>query len=147
MNSMLENIWMELSKERGSPLQEKSLRLDKVADLCKNTFSLFISNLPKEVSRVELEAMFERVGKIIDSFILTDRKQGQRVASDLSGSRQNKRHYALLIWQEDDRGEEEGFLLLLRGRESSGTVSVLHSFLHLLLDQLGGSKAHLLTRS
>lgn len=58
VNSMLENIRMELSKERGSPLQEKSLRLDKVADLCKNTFSLFISNLPKEVSRVELEAMF-----------------------------------------------------------------------------------------
>lgn len=55
---MLENIRMELSKERGSPLQEKSLRLDKVADLCKNTVSLFISNLPKEVSRVELEAMF-----------------------------------------------------------------------------------------
>lgn len=41
---------------------------------------MYVSNLPKEISKVELEAMFCRVGRIVDSFIPVDwttrRKRG-----------------------------------------------------------------------
>lgn len=46
--------------------------LDCVVSLWRGLVSLFISNLSPETSRVELESMFWRVGKILDTFIPVD---------------------------------------------------------------------------
>lgn len=52
--------------------------LDRVVSLWRGLVSLFISNLSPETSRVELESMFWRVGKILDTFIPVDRKIGKK---------------------------------------------------------------------
>lgn len=67
-------------------LQEGSsrpnLRKDHGPDIgsenCKKAFSLFTSMLPMDISKVELEAMFCRAGKIIDTFIPIDRRTGKK---------------------------------------------------------------------
>lgn len=46
--------------------------------LRQNCFSLFVSNLFEETSKVELEAMFCKAGKFVDSFIPVDRTTGMK---------------------------------------------------------------------
>ncbi|XXG41859.1 hypothetical protein AAC387_Pa01g2233 [Persea americana] len=43
-----------------------------------SSFSLFVSNLPPAISKAELEAMFIKAGKVIDSFSPTDRSFGKQ---------------------------------------------------------------------
>lgn len=47
-----------------------------------STFSLFVSNLPSAISKVELEAMFVRAVKVTDSFIPTDCSSGKQRGFD-----------------------------------------------------------------
>ena len=41
-------------------------------------FSLFVSNLPTAISKTELEAMFCRAGKVVNSFIPVERATGKQ---------------------------------------------------------------------
>lgn len=50
----------------------------KILELRENSFSIFVSNLPEEISKVELEAMFCRAGKILDSFLPIDKSSGKK---------------------------------------------------------------------
>lgn len=45
--------------------------------LGENTFSLFVSNIPEDSAKPELEAIFWRAGKIRDSFIPIDKISGK----------------------------------------------------------------------
>lgn len=45
--------------------------------LREKSISLFVSNLPESISKPELEAMFMRAGRIVDVFILMDRRRGK----------------------------------------------------------------------
>ena len=53
---------------------------DRISAICNESFSLFVSNLPETTTSVELEAMFCRAGRIVDSFIpinrITSKKRG-----------------------------------------------------------------------
>lgn len=49
----------------------------KILALRQNNFSLFVSNLPAEIPKIEVEAMFYRVGRIIDVFIPSYRNTGK----------------------------------------------------------------------
>lgn len=51
---------------------------DRVVNRRRGLVSLFISNLSLDSSRVELEAMFWRAGKIMNTFIPVDRKTGRK---------------------------------------------------------------------
>lgn len=49
----------------------------KILALRRNSFSLFVSNLPAEISKTEVEAMFHRAGRISDVFIPYDQTAGK----------------------------------------------------------------------
>lgn len=53
----------------------------KILALRENTISLFVSNVPASISSSELEAMFCRAGRILDSFIPKDTVNGKAGAS------------------------------------------------------------------
>lgn len=46
--------------------------------LRKKSFSVFVSNLSLQISKLELEAMFCRVGRIVDSFIPVEKSSGNK---------------------------------------------------------------------
>lgn len=50
----------------------------KILRLRENSLSLFVSNLPEEMSNVEFEAMFCWVGKTLYSFIPIDESNGKK---------------------------------------------------------------------
>ena len=56
----------------------KSLLPHRILQLRENSFTLFVSNNPEEMSKTELEAMFSRAGKIWDSFIPIDKMIGKK---------------------------------------------------------------------
>lgn len=67
--------------ERGGKKQEdnvKPLLPSHLLALKRRSFSIFVSNLPSNISKSELEAMFCRVGRIADSFIPCDRHYGNQ---------------------------------------------------------------------
>ena len=51
---------------------------DHISAICNEAFSLFVLNLPETISKLELEAMFCRAGRIVDSFIPIDRNTGKK---------------------------------------------------------------------
>lgn len=57
--------------------KEKLLSL-RILSLWQDSVPLFAANLPVEISRTELEAMFWRAGRIIDSFMPVDRSTGKK---------------------------------------------------------------------
>lgn len=59
-----------VTKDR-EPLQ------DLIISLRQQSFSLFVSNLHEEISKIELETMFCKAGRIVDSFIPIDRSSGK----------------------------------------------------------------------
>lgn len=50
----------------------------RILHLRDNAFSLFVSNIPENLSKIELVAMFWRPGKILDSFIPIDKLSGKK---------------------------------------------------------------------
>lgn len=50
----------------------------KIGALRQSSFSLFVSNLPEDISKPELKAMFWRAGRIVDFFIPVDRASGKK---------------------------------------------------------------------
>eukprot|EP00268_Persea_americana_P010845 TRINITY_DN14439_c0_g1_i14.p1 TRINITY_DN14439_c0_g1~~TRINITY_DN14439_c0_g1_i14.p1 ORF type:complete len:147 (+),score=27.06 TRINITY_DN14439_c0_g1_i14:267-707(+) len=51
------------------PVQIKRIR--------DESFSIFVSNLPQQISKTELETMFWRAGRIIDMFIPVDKRSNR----------------------------------------------------------------------
>lgn len=49
----------------------------RIRALRQSSFSLLVSSLPKRISKPELEAMFCRVGRVVDSFIPIDMASGK----------------------------------------------------------------------
>lgn len=49
----------------------------RIIALRERSVSLFVSNLHEAISSTELEAMFYRAGKIVDTFIPKDRSTGK----------------------------------------------------------------------
>lgn len=46
----------------------------QIRKIREESFSVFVSNLPLQISEAELEAMFWRVGRILDVFIPTEKR-------------------------------------------------------------------------
>lgn len=57
-----------------SAIVGRSSRPRRIQKLKETSFSLFVSNMPEEMSKVEPEAMFCRAGKILDVFIPMDKR-------------------------------------------------------------------------
>lgn len=75
---LLSCLWMggrKGTKKRKERVQDRFS--EKTAGGGGTSFSLFVDNLPKEISKVKLESMFYRAGQIVDSFIPTDRRSGR----------------------------------------------------------------------
>ncbi|KAJ8615875.1 hypothetical protein MRB53_035247 [Persea americana] len=67
----------ENQKEGSGSTESGCSRLPKdIISLRNYSISLFVSNLKPTISKVELEAMFCRSGRIVDSFILTKKSIG-----------------------------------------------------------------------
>lgn len=43
---------------------------------CKNSISLFVSNIPNYFTKIEIFAPFNKVGRIVDSYITTEKSSG-----------------------------------------------------------------------
>lgn len=61
----------------GEGVEEPDLQTDRVAALRKDYVSLFICILSSETSKVELQSMLWRAGKIRGTFIPVDRRTGK----------------------------------------------------------------------
>lgn len=57
---------------------ESTRNPDCTSAICNEAFSLFVLNLPEKISSVELEAMFCRAGRIVDSFLPTNRNTSKK---------------------------------------------------------------------
>lgn len=56
----------------------------RILHLRENAVSLFVSNIPENLAKPELEAMFWRAGKVLDSSIPVDKINGKKQGSLLS---------------------------------------------------------------
>lgn len=66
-----------MADDRRKPAASKLPLPTHLQELRERSFTLFASNLPEPTSKTELEAMFCRAGRIVDSFIPLDRNFGQ----------------------------------------------------------------------
>eukprot|EP00268_Persea_americana_P009462 TRINITY_DN13795_c0_g1_i1.p1 TRINITY_DN13795_c0_g1~~TRINITY_DN13795_c0_g1_i1.p1 ORF type:complete len:260 (-),score=47.98 TRINITY_DN13795_c0_g1_i1:896-1675(-) len=96
--------YSEIPLER-PPLGRPSLPR-RILKMRENSFSLFVSNISEDMSKTEMDAMFCRGGKILDSFIPIDMNNGKKgglLSSDSVPSKKQKRQWS---WREADHGEE-----------------------------------------
>lgn len=45
---------------------------------CKNSISLFVSNIPNYFTKIEIFALFNKVGRIVDSYITTEKSSDSK---------------------------------------------------------------------
>lgn len=80
------------------PLPTRILRLRE------NAVSLFVSNIPEDLAKPELEAMFWRAGEILDSSIPVDKINGKKQSSLLSDLELSRKQSVQFSWVMADHG-------------------------------------------
>ena len=89
----------DTGRQWAMPLPTRILRLREDA------VSLFVPNIPEDLANPELEAMFWRAGKILDSSIPIDKISGKKQASLLSDWELSKKLSVQWSWFMADHGE------------------------------------------